>query len=248
MDSWRSWYISHYLRQSKKFSSFHPLIHCALCGCYAASMDVTLLLGCLYNGRPTLHMHPLMNWEWCEHIYGSLELMYITHHPWQVLEVCQFSSICAGPSLECCVASMDMTPLLGCLYSGISTSPMHTQMDWEGGVNTYMDDWSSWYITHHPWHKQEVSQVSCIYAGPSFGCYVATMDVAPCLIACAMVDHPHQYNHWWIDRIVNTWMDDWSLELMTSARSVLVFIHPCWSIRGVLSGQYGCDPLARFLI
>ena len=32
------------------------------------------------------------------------------------------------------------------------------------------------------------------------------------------------------------------------ARSVPVFIHPCWSILGILCDQYGCDPLAWLLV
>ena len=42
-----------------------------------------------------------------------------------------FSSIHAGPSLECCVVSMDVIPLLGWLYNGIPTSPIEK---WEEGM------------------------------------------------------------------------------------------------------------------
>ena len=32
------------------------------------------------------------------------------------------------------------------------------------------------------------------------------------------------------------------------AKGVSVFFHPCWSILGVLCGQYGCDSLALLLV
>ena len=34
--------------------------------------------GCLYNGETNSQMHPLMDWEGCQHLYGWLELM--VHH------------------------------------------------------------------------------------------------------------------------------------------------------------------------
>ena len=39
------------------------------------------------------------------------------------------STITHGPSLECCVASMDVTPLLCCLYNGVSTPSMNGLMN-----------------------------------------------------------------------------------------------------------------------
>ena len=52
--------------------------------------------------------------------------LYITHHHKQEQEVYQFSSIHASPSLEYCVASMDMIPLSGWFYNCLSTSCMNT--------------------------------------------------------------------------------------------------------------------------
>ena len=66
---------------------------------------------------------------------------HIIHKPRQEQEVCQFSSIHVGPTLECYVASMDMIPLFGRLCNCLSTSTMHILMNSEGyeHMNEYME-------------------------------------------------------------------------------------------------------------
>ena len=49
----------------------------------------------------------------------------------------------------------------------------------EKSVNTYMYDWSSWYITQHPRQEQDVCQFSSIHGGPSLGWCVVSMYVIP---------------------------------------------------------------------
>ena len=86
-----------------------------------------------------------------------------------------------GPSLKWYVASMDMTPLLGCLCN-------NTSSHWwiERGVKIYMDDWISWYIIHHPrqvdqdfagsaskppHHPQGCGGLYDMYSRPWIGCH-----------------------------------------------------------------------------
>ena len=79
--------------------------------------------------------HPWTHW-WIESGVNTCmddwSSWYITYQPRQQKEVCQCSSINAGPTLECYVASMDVIPLFDCLCNGLSTSPMHSQINWEG--------------------------------------------------------------------------------------------------------------------
>ena len=95
------------------------------------------LLSCLYNCVSTSPMNTLMDWVGCKHLNGLLERLVITHHQRQRLKVCQFSFIHAVTSLEYCVASMDVIPLLGYLCNCVSTSPMYQQMNWEWCQNLY---------------------------------------------------------------------------------------------------------------
>ena len=108
-------------------------------GCMASNYMIPLL-GCLSNIVSSSLMHSLMVWEGYQHPYGWLELMVMEHHahqPRQEQEVCQFSLIHAGPSLECCVVSMNVTPLLGCLFNGVSTPHMHPLINCEGCQHMY---------------------------------------------------------------------------------------------------------------
>ena len=161
-------------------------------------MDVIILLGRLYNGRSTQHIHLLMNREWCQHLYGWLKLM-LYHTPfktvskyvpvffppcssifwvlfgqygcdpiaWLLVQWCinlthvhtdglkgvstlvwmvgahgtshiiqgrglkcpSFHPCTHVTSFECCVASVNMIPLPGCLFNGRSTSHIHPLMN-----------------------------------------------------------------------------------------------------------------------
>ena len=62
---------------------------------------------------------------------------YITHHPRKEQEVCQFLSINAGPSLDYCVTSMDMTPLFWLIVQW-QTNLTHEHIDELRGVPTHV--------------------------------------------------------------------------------------------------------------
>ena len=101
----------------------------------------------------------------------------------------------------------------------------------------WMDDWSSWYITHHPRQKMKVPQFSSIHPW----------------VAYIIIDLPHIYTHRWIDRVVNTSMTGWISWYIThhprQEQEVCQFsyIHP-WYILRVLCGQYACYYLSWLLV
>ena len=81
--------------------------------------------------------------------------------------MCQFSFFHVRPSFGCCVASMDVVPLLGCLYNGRPTSPIHP---WYiigvlcGQYGCYPISWFivQWYINPTHAHINELRGVSTI--------------------------------------------------------------------------------------
>ena len=75
--------------------------------------------------------------------------------------MCQFSFLHVIPSFRFCVASMDVTPLLGCLYNGVSASHMHTLMDWQGCQYLYW--WSELMVHHTPYKAEDESAPVFIY-------------------------------------------------------------------------------------
>ena len=131
MDSWSPWYITHQPMQETEVCKFSPMHSSPSLECCVSSMDVVPLLGCFYKGVSTSHMPSLMTGGGCYTCMGYWSSWHITHQPRQEQEVCQFSSIYDGPSLEYCVASMYVVPLLGCLYNGVSTPTMTPLMHWE---------------------------------------------------------------------------------------------------------------------
>ena len=99
---------------------------------------------------------------------NSWSSWYITHYPRQRLKVCQFSFIHAGPSLEYCVASMYVTPLLCYLCNSISTSHMHPQIYWEGCQCLHW--WLEFMVHHTPSHARARSVP--VFIHPPMGHFV----------------------------------------------------------------------------
>jgi hypothetical protein len=211
MDDWSSWCITHHPIQRLKiwqFSSIHAGPSLEYC---VASIDMTPLLCCLCICVSTWPMHPQTDWEGCQDLSGWWSTWYIIHHPRQEQEVRQFYFIHAGPSLECCVASMDKIPLLGCLYNCVSTSPMYPLMNWEGCQCLHW--WLELMVHHTPSQAgaRSVPKFSSIHPWSILGvlCNQYGYD-ALALVACTMVDQPHPWIYWWIERGVNTCMNGWS--------------------------------------
>ena len=155
---------------------------------------------------------------------------YITHHQMQRLKMCQFSFLHVHPSFGCCVASMDVIPLLGCLYNGVSTSPMHSLMDWQG--YQHMHGWLEFMVHHIPSKVEDESAPVFIHLPMehSLGC-MTSMDVIPlfvCLCNGVSTSPMHPLMDWeWCQYLY------WLLELMVhhtpskaDDESTTVFIYP----------------------
>ena len=116
-----------------------------------------------------------------------------------------------GVSLECCMASMDMIPLLGCLSNIVSSSLMHSLMNWEGcqTLYGYLD-----LMLHNKSLKVESKSVPGIIYLPIVHPWSVVWPVwrwYPCVDTCTFITYrPQQCTQWCIEMDVNTCKDIWS--------------------------------------
>ena len=113
-----------------------------------------------------------------------------------------------GTSLECCVDSMDVTPLFGCLCNSISTSPMYSLMNWEG--YQCLHGWFELMVYHIPSNAEAKSAFRPSMLVHPWGIVWSVWMWSPCVVVCATVYQPHPCTHWWIERGIDTCMDGWS--------------------------------------
>ena len=156
----------------------------------------------IYNDRPTSPMHPLMNWEGCQPLYGWLKLM-VHHIPSQARARC-VPVFFHPPMLHPWSWSI-MWPVWvwsHCLISCAMVYQPHTLTHgWiERSTTTCMDGWNSWYMVQSKLSKAEAKSV-CVVFHPCWsilGVYVASMGVILLL-------------GWWCNVIstshINTWMN-----------------------------------------
>ena len=234
-----------------KCPSFHPSTHVTSCGCCATSVCVWPFARVSYTmvdqPHPYIHRWIDRGVNTCMDDWSSL---YITHHPRQEQEVLSFHPSTHGILFRCCVASMDVIPLLGCLCNGVSTSFLYPLMDWEGGVKIYTNVWSSWYITHHQQKQRlKMSKFSFLHVHPSFGCCVASMDVIT-LLGCLYNGVSINLTHTAIDGLTGVSIPVWMVGAHGTSYTIQGRGWKCPSfhpyIRGTffgMYGQYGCDPL-----
>ena len=81
-------------------------------------MYVIILIGCLCNCVSTSPMHLLMIERGVNIYMDGWSSWNITHHQKQRLKVPQLSFLHTRSFVQCCVAIMDVIPLLGYLYNG----------------------------------------------------------------------------------------------------------------------------------
>ena len=91
----------------------------------------------------------------------------------------------------------------------------------------------------HPWY---IIGVLCGQYGvvPLLGCSCNVRPTSP--MHTLMNWEGCQHFYIWLELMVHHTPSNVETE------SVPVFFHPCWSIFGVLCGQYGCDPIALLLV
>ena len=109
-------------------------------------------------------------------------------HPWSVMWTVWMLSSC----LVACAMMYQPDP---CTQSWI----------WRG-VNTCMDGWSSWYITHHQMQRLKV----CLFLVHPLGIVWLVCIWSSCFVAYVMVDQHNPTTHYRIESGVNTCMDVWS--------------------------------------
>ena len=217
-------------RERIKCVSFHISTHGPSLRCCVASMDVIPVLDWLCNDISTSYMHTLMNWEGCQEVYGRLELM--VHHtpPKAEIKCVSFHPSHHGISLECCIISVGVIPLFGCLSNGRPSSSMHPLMNWEGCQHTWMENCSSWYTIYHL--RQRLNM--CHFYPPPHGtfleCCMVSMDVIP-LFGWLCNGRPSSHRHllisWEGYQDVYGWLEIMvhCIPPMARVRSVPVFIY-----------------------
>ena len=150
-------------------------------------MDVILWVGCLYNSEPTSHMYPLMNWEESQDLYWWLELM-VYHIPSKTSARSVLVFI-HPPMVHPLDVIWTVWMWSHCLVTCAMVYKSHSWTYWwiesEIGANTYIDDWSTWYITCYPCPMQRLTvfQFYFIHAVPSLDYYVTNIDVLS-LLGC----------------------------------------------------------------
>ena len=115
----------------KAEASFYPSSHDISFGCCMTSMDVIpLLAACVM----VVQAHTCTHW-WIE---MSIKLCiddwsswFIIRQPRQRMKLCQFSSMTHSISLGCCMLSIDVIPLICCMYNGVSTLHIYPLINWE---------------------------------------------------------------------------------------------------------------------
>ena len=178
------------------------------------NMEVFPLFGCMCNAISISHIHPLMNWERCQHMYGWLELM--VHHTPSKAEDKIAPFFIHPPMVHPLRIVWQIWMSSHRLVACATLYQPHIYIWWwiEWDANTCMDGWISWYIAHSSRQEQDVRQFPYIQAGPSSECCVSNMDSIPvfyCLCNGVLTSYMHllmdwersQPLHWWLELMVN---------------------------------------------
>ena len=156
-------------------------------------------------------------------------------------------------SLECCVVSIGVIPLLGCLRNGVSTTQMHPLIYWEGYQHMYV--WLE-IVVHDTPLKARMRSVPVFIHPHMAHCWSIVWPVSmwsPCLVACTMVYQPHTCKY--------TLMNWGAYQDVYEYLELMITHHPrqmlkvcqfsslsTWHILWLLYGQYECDPLPWLLV
>ena len=106
--------------------------------CCVASMDMIPLLGCFVywcinlTHAPTDGLRGMSTHTWMIGAHGTSHIIQ-----GKSKKCASFHPSTHGTSLECCLASMDVIHLFGCLYNSVSTPYMHSLMNSEGCQHLY---------------------------------------------------------------------------------------------------------------
>ena len=113
-----------------------------------------------------------------------------------MIRACNASHTTQGRGQKCCMASMGMIHLFGCLCNGVSTSPMHTLMNWERCHNLY--GWLELRIYHTPLKAEAEHMTVVIRSLMAYHLSVVQplWIRPPCLVAYIMMYQPHPCTHW----------------------------------------------------
>ena len=162
------------------------------------SCFVILLLGCMYNGASTSPMNTLRDWEKCQNLYGSLELM-VHHTPTKARarSVPVFFHPCWS-NLGVLCGQYGCSPLVWLLvqlFINLTHAPLHLY-HWEGCQHMY--GWLECIVHHTPSKAENESAPVCIHPP-----MVHPLDViwpawmwSPCLVAYTIVNQSHPCIHW----------------------------------------------------
>ena len=192
------------------YSSFHLSTHGTSFGCYEGSMDVILLFCCVYTGEPTSSMHPLMNWEGCQHLCGWLEIM--VHHTPSKARARSVPVFTHQPMVH----PWSVCSLYGCepldwLLVQWQTNLTHEHIDELRGIPT-----PTWMVGAH------VTSHTIQGRGWKCSSFLSSMLVHPwsivwpvcmwplCFVDCVVVYQPHPCTHRYIERGANACINGWS--------------------------------------
>ena len=149
-----------------------------------------------------------MDWQGCQHLYIWFKLMvYHTPPKARARSVPVFINPCMVYHL-CVVWAVWMWP--PCVVACTMVYQPHPCLHWwiERGVNTCMDGWIAWYITHNLMQRLIMFLFSFLHVRPSFVCCVASMDVIP-LLACLLVQWSINITHASIDGLTGVSTPVW---------------------------------------
>ena len=172
---------------SKKCASF---ISSMMVHPWSVVWPVWILSPCLVACTMVNQHHPWTHWgidRGVKTCMNGWSAWYITHHPRQRMKVTQCSSIHPWYILWMLWGQYGCDPLRGCLYNGVSTSPMYPLMYWEGCWHMYV--WLK-RMVHYTLSKAIARSVPLFIHSPTIHPCSIMWSVwmwSPCLVACAMM-------------------------------------------------------------
>ena len=200
-----------------------------VCGQYRCDPLVILLVQWCINSD----IHTLMSWVGCQHMYEWLELMVqykpskaenksarLFIHPWYILgyDPCFVLLVqwCANLT-HTYIDELKGVPTHLSMVGAHGTSHIILGREWK---------WSGFHPFTH---------------GTSFGCYVASMGVFPLLGSVytgGLTSHMQPSINWEVCQLLHQCLGLMVHLTLSKAKSRTewVFIHPCWSILGIVCG------------